>query len=66
MTISKEIDWTTGELDWGQTRAENEKRASFGDDWINQQILDTWGGAPDVTPNNNTVNDIVWRQETVR
>ena len=32
---------------------------------MDQQALDTWG-ALDISPNNETVDDIPWRQETVR
>ena len=60
------IDQTSGELNWEQTRTENKQWASFGDDWINQQIPDSWGGMPDVSLNDDTVDDILWRQETVR
>ena len=44
---------------------ENETWVNFGDDWIGQQAPDTWG-APDISPNDKTVDDILWRQETVR
>ena len=44
---------------------ENETQMNFGDSWIDQQALDTWG-APDMSPNDKTVEDIIWRQETVR
>ena len=38
---------------------------NFGDNWVDQQAPDTWG-APDILPNNKTMDDILWRQETVR
>ena len=38
---------------------------NFGDNWVDQQAPDTWG-APDVSPNDETMDDILWRQETVR
>ena len=44
---------------------ENETWVNFGDDWTGQQAPDTWG-APDISPNDKTMDDILWRQETVR
>ena len=44
---------------------ENKTRMNFRDSWIDQQAPDTWG-APDISPNDKTVEDIVWRQETIR
>jgi hypothetical protein len=63
--LVKEVNQATDEWNWDQIRTENETQMNFGDSWIDQQAPDTWG-APDVSPNDETMDDILWRQETVR
>ena len=59
------MNQTTGKLNWDQVRTENKIQKNFGDSWVDQQAPDTWG-APDVSPNDKTMDNILWRQETVR
>ena len=56
------MNQTTDIQNWDQIRMENETQVNFGNDWTGQQAPDTWG-APDISPNNETVDNILWRQD---